>query len=110
MSWSVYNNGQTLGTSGSERGEIIDDIEHSAGARITLEKDGSIAPFAVTLGVYGLMFHTHFSDSDQEAKAFIQSTKDKINMLFLHLNIPETVRGAEWENKYNDLLHSIAEQ
>ena len=36
------------------------DEEHSAGARITLEQGGDVAPWSITCGVYGLMFHTRF--------------------------------------------------
>lgn len=37
---------------------LVRDEEHSAGARITLERDGSIAPFAITCGIYGgFLYH-----------------------------------------------------
>jgi hypothetical protein len=45
---------------GSEGGTIVLDEEHGLGARITLEKDGAIAPFTITCGIYGWMAHTRF--------------------------------------------------
>gem|GEM_PF-5289853 len=36
--WSEVDNGETIGTIGSESGEIIKDEDHSKGARLTIEK------------------------------------------------------------------------
>src|SRR5690606_34632404 len=55
--WIPFDNSKTIGTKGSEGGIIIEDLENIDGARITLEKDCGNIPFAVTLGIYGLMFH-----------------------------------------------------
>ena len=55
--WDQIGNGETIGTMGSENGEILIDDEHPAGARLTLEKDGETAPFTITSGVYGCFFH-----------------------------------------------------
>lgn len=45
--WSKIDTDLTLGTEGSEKGTIIKDEEHNAGARITLEKDAGGFPFAL---------------------------------------------------------------
>ena len=66
--WYPYNNGQTIGQLGSENGVTIYDEEHEEGARITLEKDGTIAPYSITIGIYGAMFHTHFMGSIEEGE------------------------------------------
>jgi hypothetical protein len=58
--WIAVDSGRTIGTHGSEAGIIIADEEHALGARITIERDGDIAPFAIVCGVYGLFFHTRF--------------------------------------------------
>lgn len=66
--WNPFEGGATLGTVGSESGTILRDEEHSAGTRITLERGGSIAPFAITCGIYGGRFlHTVFAGSESEA-------------------------------------------
>ena len=39
------------------------------GARITLERDADIAPFAITCGRYGLFFHTRFLSREDEARS-----------------------------------------
>ena len=68
MGWQPTENGGTLGTAGSEGGVILRDEEHDLGARITLERHCSIAPFAVTCGIYGWFFHTRFASTETEAE------------------------------------------
>jgi hypothetical protein len=68
MTWHKFDGGSSLGGTGSERGVIIRDDEHSDAARITLERDGGTAPFAITCGVYGWMVHTRFFGSEAEAQ------------------------------------------
>ena len=67
MSWSPFESGTSLGQRGSEDGVILRDEEHEEGSRITLERDGSTAPFAITCGIYGWMFHTRFFGTEAEA-------------------------------------------
>jgi hypothetical protein len=67
MSWHPYDNGNTLGTKGTEEGAILRDEEHGRGSRITLERETVIAPFAITCGIYGSMFHTTFASNEAEA-------------------------------------------
>lgn len=65
--WHLFENGHTLSTQGTEHGRILQDEEHRDGARITLEQC-QYPPFAITCGIYGLMFHTAFAAEEQEAK------------------------------------------
>jgi hypothetical protein len=65
--WYPYDNGATLGQRGSEEGITLSDEEHTLGARITLERGGSIAPFAITCGIYGWMMHTRYFSLENEA-------------------------------------------
>ncbi len=65
MRWKAFEDGLTLGRPGSEGGRIMRDDDYVDAARITLERDGTVAPFAITCGIYGWMFHTRFfSDQD----------------------------------------------
>jgi hypothetical protein len=74
--WHSFDNGETLGTHGSEDGLIILDEEHPLGARITLESDARSGrgpnlppiPFAITCGIYGLFFHTRFLAREADAR------------------------------------------
>lgn len=66
--WQPFANGATIGQTGSEGGVIVRDEEHGYGARATLERDGSIAPWSVTCGVYGWFFHTRFASSEAGAE------------------------------------------
>jgi hypothetical protein len=65
--WAPYGGGESVGDTGSEGGIIIRDEVHRGGARITLERDGRIAPFSITCGIYGWMVHTAFFGSLNEA-------------------------------------------
>ncbi|MBA2964449.1 MULTISPECIES: hypothetical protein [Ramlibacter] len=67
MEWISFENRTTIGQTGSESGVIVRDSEHPLGARITLEKDGSVAPYSITCGIYGCMVHTRFFSAEQEA-------------------------------------------
>lgn len=60
MAWHAFDDGKTVGTLGSENGTITRDEEHDGGARVTLERGESIAPYSITCGVYGWMAHTRF--------------------------------------------------
>jgi hypothetical protein len=61
MEWIQYEDGKTVGTTGSEGGVILRDEECPDGARITLEEGTQMGvPFAITCGVYGWMVHTRF--------------------------------------------------
>lgn len=76
--WYPIDNGQTIGTEGSENGVIIKDDEYSTGARITLEKEAHGIPYAITCGIYGLMVHTAFASNEQEALGMYNEMKKYI--------------------------------
>lgn len=67
LAWHPFEEGTSLGKQGSENGVIFRDEEHEEGSRITLERDGATAPFAITCGIYGWMFHTRFFGREAEA-------------------------------------------
>ena len=81
MTWTPFDSGSSIGTEGSESGTIVADSEHDLGARITIERDGTIAPFAITCGIYGWFVHTRFfltrDEADSECAA-MQSAMDAI--------------------------------
>jgi hypothetical protein len=59
MPWLPFSDNR--GDRGSEDGQIVLDEEHDPwGARITLERDATSAPAAITCGLYGWMVHTRF--------------------------------------------------
>ena len=96
--WSESKN--TIGSRGSEGGAIISDDEHSLGARVTLEEGGDIAPFSITVGVYGSFFHTTYMGSLSEGEAIFKSMKSDIDE---YLNCPqkEEINWAEnFVNRY----------
>lgn len=67
LPWHPFEGGSSLGKRGSEEGVIVRDEEHEEGARITLERGGPTAPFAITCGIYGWMVHTRFFGTEAEA-------------------------------------------
>ena len=108
--WTKFDTGSSIGTVGSEGGEVIEDFECVDGARVTIEKDGDIAPFTVTLGIYGLMFHTHFSSTEIDAKKFMDFAKTKINEIFSLYETSETARDSKWHDIHSRLISELAEQ
>ena len=79
--WSPFQGGETIGERGSENGVVLEDEEYAAGARITLEGNSDIAPFAITCGVYGLFFHTRFSSSEDEARSELAEMKVELGRM-----------------------------
>jgi hypothetical protein len=67
---------------GTEGGAVISDERHDPhGARITLERDAKVAPFAITCGLYGWMIHTcFFSNLDGAMRAY-EAMKTDLSML-----------------------------
>jgi hypothetical protein len=93
--WHPFDNGTTLGKRGSESGETICDEEHVAGARITLEQDTTIAPFAITCGIYGWMLHTRFFATENEAVAEYEKMKASLSEIIERFSDPNRDdRGA----------------
>jgi len=79
--WYPFEDSATLGQVGSEEGIVVRDEAHSLGARITLERDAPIAPFAITCGIYGWMMHTRFFGSDSEAETQYGLMKNSLSAL-----------------------------
>jgi hypothetical protein len=79
--WHPFANGGTVGRPGSEEGTIMRDEEYSLGARISLERQCRVAPFAITCGVYGWMMHTRYFSSQFEAETQYQAMKSALAML-----------------------------
>ena len=90
--WYPYDDGKTIGQKGSEEGIILRDEEHPQEARITLEREGRIAPFAITCGIYGWMVHTRFFSIEEEGQAEYGEMKAALSALLAteHDGGPET--------------------
>lgn len=107
--WIPFDNSKTIGTKGNEGGIIIEDLENIDGARITLEKDCGNIPFAVTIGIYGLMFHTHFDSDLYNANLFVKYSKGKINRVFEMYQLPEESRTQLWQSNHDKIIEELAE-
>ncbi|MCL2386733.1 MAG: hypothetical protein FWC89_04185 [Defluviitaleaceae bacterium] len=66
QNWNPYDSGKTISTTGIDNGVIINDEEFLNDARITLESDGH-APYSISCGIYGVMFHTAFAKDHADA-------------------------------------------
>ena len=97
MSWYQFDNGKTIGQKGSEKGQILLDEEHEFGARITLEKVGSLFKkhFAITCGIYGWMIHTHFVSTKNKGFEAFQAMKSELDRI---LNLIPTEDEANDDN------------
>ena len=80
-SWRPFEEAATLGLPGSEEGVVVRDEEHSLGARITLERATSVAPFAITCGIYGWMMHTRYFSSETETESQYDLMKNSLSEL-----------------------------
>lgn len=78
MSWSPVENGKTIGERGSESGIIVVDSEYQGAARISLERDGDTAPYAITCGIYGWMVHTRFFSNKDDAEEDLGRMKNAL--------------------------------
>lgn len=76
--WYFVDNGATIGSVGSEGGQIVADEEYAGTARITLESGGKIAPWAITCGIYGSMVHTRWLGDQREAEDAYSAMKNEI--------------------------------
>lgn len=69
-SWKPFEDGQTIGSVGSEEGIIVFDEFHEHGGRITLERGSGVAPWVITCG--GGFVHTAFFKTKEQAeKAYL---------------------------------------
>jgi hypothetical protein len=66
------------GDIGSEGGHVRLDEEHGLGARVMLEEGGTTAPWAITCGIYGWMFHTVFFGNETAARDACSSMKARL--------------------------------
>lgn len=107
--WKPFDEGRSIRTQGSEDGVILKDEEHNSSARITLETDSKVAPYSITLGIYGLMFHTEFYDSIENAEIDYLSLKGKIERVVSHLTLTGQARDAEWNDTLDRLVEDIVQ-
>jgi hypothetical protein len=105
MSWISFDNGASIGQRGSENGIILRDEEHVDGARITLERDGHIAPFSITCGIYGWMVHTCFFATQEEAELEYERMKDELAKI---LDIIPFEDDPDLENKLDPVSDAIS--
>lgn len=106
--WIKYDNGTSIGKKGSEGGEILNDQENINGARITIEANVGSIPFAITLGIYGLIVHTEFFSEIEIATEYFKRKKSEIDRILEMLEIPEDNQDIEWENKKDEYLEKLA--
>ena len=92
--WRATENGVA-----TEGGIVVRDEEYwedDSHARITVERDCSMAAAAVTCGVYGSMVHTRFFGSLTEAEAAAEEMKPELVGLVHYVQGGE-VRGEPFE-------------
>ena len=106
MKWYPFDSGQSIGQVGSENGNIIRDEEHGYGARITMERDGLTASFAITCGVFGWMVHTRFFGTESEAQEEFE--KMKVELAAIMDTIP-LVTDPEVDGKTKAVSKAISE-
>jgi hypothetical protein len=105
--WIDFDKGESIGEIGSEGGMIILDEENTFGARVTLEGKGYIAPFSITLGIYGLMFHTEFFSDLEQGQKYFAFYKRKIDDVITHYSVSDDRRDEKWSKKHDELIAEL---
>ncbi len=108
--WSDYDEGYSIGTVGSDGGAIVRDEEHKSGARITLEEEGSSAPFAVNCGIYGWMFHTRYFSDESEANDEYDRMKAELDEILESIPAEEENLDEETESEIREKIELFAEK
>ncbi len=80
------------------------DEEHPLGARITLEEGGTVAPWAITCGIYGWMVHTVFCASEEEARAKMYQMKAQLETILHAIPMKE---AADLEIARSNIVKAI---
>ncbi len=108
--WYDYDEGYSIGTSGSDGGLIARDEEHDFGARITLEEDGSSAPFTVTCTIYGWMSHARFFPDESEANREFDEMKTDLERILIIVPADETDADEETLDEISDEISEFVER
>jgi hypothetical protein len=108
--WNPFDEGKSIGRRGSEEGIIIRDEEHGDGSRITIERDGNIAPFSITCGIYGWMVHTRFFSSEKEATQEYETMKVSLNEILNMIPLEDEPEVEEKMDAVNKVLSNFVEQ
>lgn len=108
VTWLQFDGGSSVGRTGSEEGVILLDEENELGARITIEKNGVTAPFAITCGIYGWMVHTHFLGTESEARATFERMKiDLVRIIDLIPGTTDPNVEAQWRIVSNEIARFV---
>ncbi|MCC9293508.1 hypothetical protein ACFHWD_01295 [Clostridium sp. MT-14] len=98
--WKKYKKGITIGKVGSENGIVIIDETYGDEARIILERDCGNTPFAITIGIYGLMVHTAFASSNGEAEKKYCEMKEDVKKLLDNWKAEEDDELDDWMDQF----------
>jgi hypothetical protein len=110
MTWRNFENGETVGKLGSENGTILRDDEHTEGSRITLEQGGHVAPFAITCGIYGWMFHTRFFGSETDAQSEFEAMKEALVCILESIPLSTDSDAGSKAQKTSQLIADFVER
>lgn len=105
--WQNFDSGKTMGSVNSDGSIIIYDEEHTNGARLTIEKGGTTAPFEIVFGIYDVMFHTHFEPSEEDAMRYVAHIKTIIERALAHVHMPEDYQDNAWNETFNNLMDEL---
>lgn len=105
--WVIFGQGKSIGKAGSEGGKIIRDEENPLGARVTLEDKGDTAPFSITLGIYGITFHTEFFSTINQGQECFELFKEKIEQIINHYSTEKSERDETWSKEFNQMMEEL---
>ena len=98
--WMPFLEGDTLGQTGNEGGQVIRDEEDETGARITLEQNCLRAPHAITAVIYDWLLHTRFIADEPTAISEYEKMRADLGTILAsmrdesYLDDPSTLENA----------------
>jgi len=94
-SWSIFNNGKTIGTTSGEGGLILSDEFNPNGARITLKRGNSYV--SVSIHIKGWMDHTRFFNTDADAQREYRAMRSAVVSVLGIINTEGVSEIKVWE-------------
>lgn len=88
--WYSFHDGDSIGDTGSENGKILRDVEHSHGARVTLENVRDDR-WTITCGIYGWMVHTQVFLSEASAEIGFDNTERELGRILALIPLEDEV-------------------
>jgi hypothetical protein len=108
--WQSFESGATLGMPGRNGGTIVRDEEHPDGARLTLERDIELVPYAITASVYGFGDHIRFIADEPTAQHAFDEMRPALSEILSLVPLEDDPHYGEKYDAVNDAFAAFADR